>query len=60
MAKSSKKRLKKLAAGPGSPVGSPLPFQHPVFASEAEYDQSVESVVARIRSGQVKARTLDA
>jgi hypothetical protein len=30
-----------------------------VFASAAEYDQSVASVVARIRSGQVKARTPD-
>ena len=28
--------------------------------SEAKYDQSVESVVARIRSGEGKARTPDA
>ena len=62
MAKSTKKRLlvvrvaKGMAAGPRSPQ----PFQHAIFASEAEYDQSVASVVARIRSGQVKARTPDA
>ena len=61
MAKSTKKRLlvvrvaRGLAAGPRAP----RPFQHAVFASEAEYDQSVASVVARIRSGQVKARTPD-
>lgn len=66
MAKSTTKRLafigagKGLAAGPRSPARLPQPFQHAVFASEAEYDQSVESVVARIRSGQVKVRTPDA
>ncbi|WBO86750.1 hypothetical protein [Hymenobacter yonginensis] len=60
MAKSPKKRLKKLPAGPGLPAGSPKPFQHAIFASEAEYNQSVESVMARIQSGQVKARTPDA
>ena len=65
MAKSPKKRLpvvgleQELAAGPRSPAQPPRPFRHPVFASEAEYDQSVASVVARIRSGQVKARTPD-
>lgn len=62
MAKSRKKRLlvvhvaKGMAAGPRAPQA----FQHAIFASEAEYDRSVESVVARIRSGQVKARTPDA
>jgi hypothetical protein len=62
MAKSTKRRLlavpvaKGLAAGPRSPQ----PFHHAIFASEAEYDQSVASVMARIRSGQVKARTPDA
>ena len=30
-----------------------------VFASEAEYDQSVASVVARIQSGQVPPRPPD-
>ena len=66
MAKSIKKRLlvvrvaKGLAAGPPAPARSPQPFRHAIFASEAEYDQSVESVVARIKSGQVKARTPDA
>ncbi|WP_345125923.1 hypothetical protein [Hymenobacter antarcticus] len=35
------------------------PFRHPIFVSEAEYDRSVESIVARIRSGQVQARTPD-
>ena len=66
MAKSPRKRLlvvrvaKGIAAGSRPPGRSPQPFQHPIFASEAEYDQSVESVVARIRSGQVKARTPDA
>ena len=65
MAKSINKRLlvvrvaKGMAAGPRSPARSPRPFQHAIFASEAEYDQSVASVVARIRSGQVKARTPD-
>ena len=66
MAKSTKKRLravsleKGLAAGLYSSARPPQPFQHAIFASEAEYDQSVESVMARIRSGQVKARTPDA
>lgn len=65
MAKSTKKRPlvvgieKKLAVSPCAPSSVTRPFQHPVFASEAEYDQSVESVIARIRSGQVKARTPD-
>jgi len=65
MATSPKKRLplvgreQELAAGPRSSARPPRPFRHPVFASEAEYDQSVASVVARIRSGQVKARTPD-
>jgi hypothetical protein len=30
------------------------PFQNDVFASEAEYDRSVASVIARIKSGEVK------
>ena len=70
MAKSTKKRLlavrvaQGVAVGPRlpvrSPARSPRPFQHAIFASEAEYDQSVASVVARTRSGQVKARTPDA
>ena len=66
MAKSTKKRPpvvgaeKKLAAGRCAPLSVPRPFRHAVFASEAEYDQSVASVVARIQSGQVKARTPDA
>jgi len=34
-------------------------FSHAVFASEAAYDRSVESVVARIKSGAVKARQPD-
>ena len=65
MKKITKKRLRivgmerKPAPDAGSPAGSSVPFQHPIFASEAEYDQSVESVVARIRSGQVKARLPD-
>lgn len=65
MAKSTKKRLvlvgagKGMATGPFSPARSPQPLQHAVFASEAEYDRSVASVMARIRSGQVKARTPD-
>lgn len=63
MAKSTKKRLravrvaKRLAAGPCSPARSLQPFQHAVFVSEAEYDQSIESVLARIRSGKVEPRT---
>ena len=66
MAKSTQKRrsvvgvAKRLAAGPCSPISVSRPFQHPIFTSEAEYDQSVESVVARIRSGEVKARTPEA
>jgi hypothetical protein len=66
MAKSTKKRLlvvrvaKGLAIGLRAPAHSPQPFRHAIFASGAEYDQSVASVVARIRSGQVKARTPDA
>lgn len=66
MAKSTKKRLlvvrvaKGLVTGLRSPARSPQSFRHAVFASEAEYDQSVASVVARIRSGQVKARTHEA
>lgn len=47
------------AVGPFSPVRPPRPFRHAIFASEAEYDRSVESVVARILSGQVPARTPD-
>lgn len=42
-----------------SPVPASRAFRHAVFASEAEYDRSVASVVARIRSGQVPARTPD-
>jgi hypothetical protein len=34
-------------------------FSHDIFTSEEEYNQSVESVVARIRSGQVTAREPD-
>ena len=66
MAKLTNKRrsvvgvAKRLAARPGPAARSPQPFHHAIFASEAEYDQSVESVVARIRSGAVKARTPDA
>ena len=65
MTKSTKKRLRvvgmkrKQTPDAGSPAGSSPAFQHPIFASEADYDQSVESVVARIRSGQVKARLPD-
>ena len=61
MAKSSKKHLRVVRVAKGEPAGprAPQPFQHAIFASEAEYDQSVASVVARIRSGQVKARTPD-
>jgi hypothetical protein len=59
MAKSTKKlppvvgTEKMLAVGPCSPISVPRPFRHAVFASEAEYDRSVASVVARIQSGQV-------
>ncbi|MBB4603599.1 hypothetical protein HNQ93_004226 [Hymenobacter luteus] len=62
MKKSTKKRLLIVRVAKGLAVGprAPRTFYHAIFASEAEYDQSVESVVARIRSGQVKARTLDA
>ena len=66
MAKSTKKRLlvvrvaKGLTVGLRAPARSPQPFRHAVFASEAEYNQSVASVVAHIRSGQVKVRTPDA
>ena len=65
MAKSTKKRLLVVRVAKGPATGlrasarSPRPFQHAVFASEAEYDQSVASVVARIRSGQVQARPPD-
>ncbi len=34
-------------------------FSPEVFASEAEYNQSVASVVARIQSGQVPPRSPD-
>lgn len=37
----------------------PAAFAPEVFASEAEYNQSVASVVARIQSGQVPPRPLD-
>ena len=61
MTKSTKKpRYQRAGNRPDAPVRSPQPFRHAIFASEAEYDQSVESVMARIRSGQVKARTPDA
>ena len=66
MAKSTNKRravggvAKRLAASPRSSISVPRPFQHPIFTSEAEYDHSVESVIARIRSGEVEARTPDA
>ena len=50
-------KAKKMGAGPFSSVPAPRPYRHAVFASEAEYEQSVASVVARIRSGQVKARS---
>ena len=59
MAKSPKKRLLVVHVAKTAGPRAPQPFQHAIFASEAEYDQSVESVVARIRSGQVKARTPD-
>ena len=50
---------KRMAADPFSSVPAPQPFRHAVFASEAEYDKSVASVVACILNGQVKARTPD-
>lgn len=50
---------KKEADGSFSTDSARRPFRHAVFTSEAEYDQSVASVVARIRSGLVKARTPD-
>lgn len=65
MTKAIKKRLRIVGIGKKqdtnvcSTACSSPPFQHPIFASEAEYDQSVESVVARIRSGQVTARHPD-
>lgn len=34
-------------------------FSHDIFSSQEEYDQSVASVVARIKSGAVKARQPD-
>ncbi|MBF9222792.1 hypothetical protein [Hymenobacter ruricola] len=34
-------------------------FSHAVFASEAEYNQSVASVVARIQNGQAPMRQPD-
>ena len=52
-------KVKGMGAGPFLSVSAPRPFRHAVFASEAEYDRSVASVVARIQSGQVKARTPD-
>lgn len=36
---------------------SPLPFRRPILVSAAEYDWCVASVVACIRSGQIRART---
>lgn len=48
-----------MGAGPFSSVPMPQPFRHAVFASEAEYDQSVAGGMARILNGQVKARTPD-
>ena len=56
---SVREESRRMGADPFSSVPTPKPFRHAVFASEAEYDQSVASVVARIRSGQVKARTPD-
>ena len=50
-------KAKRMVAGPFSSVSAPRPYRHAVFASEAKYEQSVASVVARIRSGQVKARS---
>ena len=52
-------KVKGMGAGPFLFVSAPRPFRHAVFASEAEYDRSVASVVARIQSGQVKARPPD-
>ena len=63
MAKSLKKRLLAVRVAKGlaaAPAPSSQTFQHAIFASEAEYDQSVDSVMTRIRSGQVKAHTPDA
>lgn len=51
------KIVKGKATGPASRPQKP--FQHDVFSSEEEYNQSVDSVVERIMSGQVKARTPD-
>ena len=50
-------KAKEMAAKSISSIPAPRPFRHAVFASEAEYDRSVANVVARIHSGQVKART---
>lgn len=55
-----REEAKWMGAGPFPSLPTPQPFRHAVFASEAEYDQSVASVVARILSGRVKARTPDA
>ena len=60
MTKSTKKPLYRRAGNrPDAPVRPPRPFRHAIFASEAEYNRSVASVVARIRSGQVQARIPD-
>ena len=52
-------KAKGMVAGTFLSVQAPRPFRHAVFASEAEYERSVASVVARIQSGQVKARPPD-
>lgn len=54
-----REEAKRMGAGPFSSVPTPQPFRHAVFASEAEYDKSVASIVACILNGQVKARTPD-
>ena len=54
-----REEAKRVDAGRFSSVPTPQPFRHAVFASEAEYDQSVAIVVARILNGQVKAHTPD-
>jgi hypothetical protein len=60
LAISALSQLNKTSARASASFSSYKPaFSHEVFSSQAEYDASVDSVVARIKSGAVKARTPD-